>query len=132
MINGEEIVELYDRERQHIDLPVPSRVIDRYPVGTLVRLRFSGSVRCRGRVSIVPPHTEQESRHRPEMIPGPHHDRANRTPVARRADRFVGRGRGRVSRTPETGMSVPSPPHAHAPVSSNSSTLRISSIEIGP
>ena len=56
---GEAIVELYDRERQHIDLPVPSRQIDRYPVGTLVRLRFAGSIRCRGRVSIVPPHTEQ-------------------------------------------------------------------------
>ena len=60
VVNGEEIVELYDRERQHIDLPVPSRVIDRYPVGTLVRLRFSGSIRCRGRVSIVPPHTAQD------------------------------------------------------------------------
>ena len=60
VVNGEEIVELYDRERQHIALPVPSRVIDRYPVGTLVRLRFSGSIRCRGRVSIVPPHTEQD------------------------------------------------------------------------
>ena len=56
---GEQIVELYDRERQHIDLPVPSRQIDRYPVGTLVRLRFAGSMRCRGRVAIVPPHTEQ-------------------------------------------------------------------------
>ena len=38
---------------------MPSRLIDRYPVGTLVRLRFSGSIRCRGRVSEVPPHTEQ-------------------------------------------------------------------------
>ena len=57
--SGEAIVELYDRERQHLDLPVPSRLIDRYLVGTLVRLRFSGSIRCRGRVSVVPPHTEQ-------------------------------------------------------------------------
>jgi multidrug resistance efflux pump len=56
---GDAIVELYDRERQHLDLPVPSRLIGRYPVGTLVRLRFSGTVRCRGRVSHVPPHTEQ-------------------------------------------------------------------------
>jgi len=56
---GEAIVELYDREQQHLDLPVPSRLIDRYPVGTLVRVRFSGSIRCRGRVSVVPPHTEQ-------------------------------------------------------------------------
>ncbi len=60
VVNGEEIVELYDRERQHVDLPVPSRMIDRYPVGTLVRLRFASSIRCRGRVSIVPPHTEQD------------------------------------------------------------------------
>jgi len=56
---GDAIVELYDREQQRLDLPVPSRLIDRYPVGTLVRLRFSGSIRCRGRVSVVPPHTEQ-------------------------------------------------------------------------
>ena len=57
---GEAIVELYDRERQHIDLPVPSRQINQYPIGTLVRLRFAGSIRCRGRVAIVPPHTEQD------------------------------------------------------------------------
>lgn len=57
---GEAVVELYDREQQHIDLPVPSRQIDRYLVGTLVRLRFAGSIRCRGRVSVVPPHTEQD------------------------------------------------------------------------
>ena len=57
---GEAIVELYDRERQHLDLPVPSRLINRYPVGTMVRLRFAGSIRCKGRVSVVPPHTEQQ------------------------------------------------------------------------
>ena len=57
---GEAIVELYDRERQYLDLPVPSRLINRYPVGTMVRLRFAGSIRCKGRVSIVPPHTEQQ------------------------------------------------------------------------
>lgn len=56
---GDEIVELYDRERQHIDLPVPSRLINRYPIGTLVTLRFSGPIKCRGRVANVPPHTEQ-------------------------------------------------------------------------
>ena len=56
---GEAVVELYDREQQHIDLPVPSQLINRYSVGTLVRLRFAGSIRCRGRVSLVPPHTEQ-------------------------------------------------------------------------
>ena len=56
---GDEIVERYDRERQHIVLPVPSRLITRYPIGTLVTLRFSGPVKCRGRVAKVPPHTEQ-------------------------------------------------------------------------
>ena len=56
---GDPIVELYDRERQHIDLPVPSRLITRFPLGTLVKLQFAGSQKCRGRISRVPPHTDQ-------------------------------------------------------------------------
>ena len=58
---GDPIVELYDRECQYIDLPVPSQMITRFPLGTLVKLRFAGSQKCRGRISRVPPHTDQNA-----------------------------------------------------------------------
>jgi len=57
---GESVVFVFDRDRPYLELPVPSRLVARFPAGTQLRLRFSGDTRCQGRVSAVPPHTTEE------------------------------------------------------------------------
>jgi multidrug resistance efflux pump len=53
---GDVLAEFFDRDREFIDVQLPSRVIDRIAAGTVVRLHFPGDIEREGEIETVPPH----------------------------------------------------------------------------
>ncbi len=53
VVAGQPVATVVDRARSFVELPIPSAVLDEFPVGTSVHVLFPGGARRRGRVESV-------------------------------------------------------------------------------
>ena len=60
---GDRILQIIDRQRQHIDVVVPSRSVSAFKAGSVVAIVFPGEIQRTGRVESIPPQVADETDH---------------------------------------------------------------------